>query len=359
MRFLQIKRTEKPQQWHKPKGNVDEGPVLFSEIQFVHHTYGKRKAEEGALQMEKMKKYRACTSIFSRVTEDSIRELCTSLEAGNNASLFTTMMRSNGCQPLPSTSSETEESTVSQHPSSTPDEIVWNRVTVNSQQAIKIEEATRGQSDCAMWFQERSVRITASFFGRVCRRLATTPPDALVNSIINQKVHRSMPTACAWGKNNEVRAMDAYKLNMQEVGHSGLEIRQSGLVINTECAFLGASPDGIVYDPVSEDPNGLLEIKCPYTYRDVNPQEAAQQKTFFCTSENHYLLLKTQHHYYYQVQGQMAICKRKWCDFVVFTNAGISVERIKFNEEFWKNMVTKLKTFYVHSVLPKLSEKLK
>ena len=151
-----------------------------------------------------------------------------------------------------------------------------------------------------------------------------------------------MPTACAWGKNNEVRAMDAYKLNMQEVGHSGLEIRQSGLVINTECAFLGASPDGIVYDPVSEDPNGLLEIKCPYTYRDINPQEAAQQKTFFCTSENHHLLLKTQHHYYYQVQGQMAICKRKWCDFVVFTNAGISVERIK---EFWKNMVTKLKIF--------------
>ena len=86
--------------------------------------------------------------------------------------------------------------------------------------------------------------------------------------------------------------MDAYKLNMQEVGHSGLELRQSGLVINTECAFLGASPDDIVYDPVSEDPNGLLEIKCPYTYRDVNPQEAAQQKTFFCTSENHYLLLK-------------------------------------------------------------------
>ena len=135
--------TEKPQQWHKPKGNVDEGPVLFSEIQFVHHTYGKRKAEEGALQMEKMKQYRACTSIFSRVTEDSIRELCTSLEAGNNASLFTTMMRSNGCQPLPSTSSETEESTVSQHPSSTPDEIVWNRVTVNSQQAIKIDDTAR------------------------------------------------------------------------------------------------------------------------------------------------------------------------------------------------------------------------
>ena len=44
--------TEEPQQWHKPKTNADIEPALFSEIQFVHHAYGKRKAEECALRME-------------------------------------------------------------------------------------------------------------------------------------------------------------------------------------------------------------------------------------------------------------------------------------------------------------------
>ena len=30
--------TEQPQQWHKPKNNVDSGSVLFSDIPFVHHS---------------------------------------------------------------------------------------------------------------------------------------------------------------------------------------------------------------------------------------------------------------------------------------------------------------------------------
>ncbi len=60
-----------------------------------------------------------------------------------------------------------------------------------------------------------------------------------------------------------------------------------------------------------------------------------------------------------QVQGQMAICSRKWCDFVIYTNKGISVQRIKFDESFWKDMLLKLKSFYVTSVLPKLAQKFK
>ena len=59
------------------------------------------------------------------------------------------------------------------------------------------------------------------------------------------------------------------------------KFQESGLVINTEYTFLGASPDGLVHDPVSADANGLLEIKCPYQLKDISPYEAAQQKSFF------------------------------------------------------------------------------
>ena len=37
---------------------------------------------------------------------------------------------------------------------------------------------------------------------------------------------------------------------------------------------------------------------------------------------------------------------RKWFDFVVLTLKGMSVERIKFDEQLWERMFTKLKTFY-------------
>ena len=87
-----------------------------------------------------------------------------------------------------------------------------------------------------------------------------------------------MPAACAWGKNNESKAKDAY---VKTNGHNNLQVSESGLVINTEYTFLGASPDGLVHDPVSADANGLLEIKCPYLLKDISPYEAAQQKSFF------------------------------------------------------------------------------
>ena len=49
------------------------------------------------------------------------------------------------------------------------------------------------------------------------------------------------------------------------------------------------------------------------------------------------LQLKRRHQYYVQVQGQMAITERKWCDFIVYTTKGISVERVLFDPDFWNN----------------------
>ena len=43
------------------------------------------------------------------------------------------------------------------------------------------------------------------------------------------------------------------------------------------------------------------------------------------------------HHYYAQVQGQMAV--GEWCNFVLFTKKGISVERIKFDNSYRENDV--------------------
>jgi len=39
--------------------------------------------------------------------------------------------------------------------------------------------------------------------------------------------------------------------------------------------FLGATPDGTVYDPSnSEQPFEFIEVKCPYTHSEWSPLEA-------------------------------------------------------------------------------------
>ena len=61
-------------------------------------------------------------------------------------------------------------------------------------------------------------------------------------------MYRSMPLSCAWGKDNEDRALSAYKQEWHEREHSSLEVAMSGLVINPEYSWLGANPDGVVHD---------------------------------------------------------------------------------------------------------------
>ena len=40
--------TDTPQQWNRPRNIPDDGPILFSEIQFVHCSFRKLKAEVAA-----------------------------------------------------------------------------------------------------------------------------------------------------------------------------------------------------------------------------------------------------------------------------------------------------------------------
>ena len=104
-------------------------------------------------------------------------------------------MRANDCKPLAieaasppnlQVDENTPVSSVVPCASLTPEEVVLNRISVTPGQAIAIEAKTRGQSGCSSWYEERQWRITASFFGRVCKRSPSTSPFSLVNSITNQ-----------------------------------------------------------------------------------------------------------------------------------------------------------------------------
>ena len=56
--------------------------------------------------------------------------------------------------------------------------------------------------------------------------------------------------------------------------------------------------------------------------------------------------LKRTHKYYSQVQGLMGVTGAKWCDFVVYTSRGMSIERIPFDPQFWNELKGTLKMYY-------------
>ena len=55
--------------------------------------------------------------------------------------------------------------------------------------------------------------------------------------------------------------------------------------------------------------------------------------------------LKKETTWYYQVQGQMAITGIHHTDLVIYTNKGILIVPVEFNEQFWLQILDKLHLF--------------
>ena len=104
----------------------------------------------------------------------------------------------------------------------------------------------------------RQYRITSSLFGNIITQRAITPPDSLVLRIIQP---RSFSTAATrYGIEDEQVASKNYITYQQSHGHPELAASASGFIINPAYPFLGASPNGAVYDPSnSQQPFGFVD----------------------------------------------------------------------------------------------------
>ena len=160
----------------------------------------------------------------------------------------------------------------------------------------EIERETRSQRDSPLWYSVRRCRITASHFGAVLRRRDDTPPDSLVLTILQQKQFSSVATS--WGIKNEANAVKLYVVYQQAHGHENLMVTPSGFQICKSQSYLGASPDGAVYDPTDvHQPFGFLEVKCPYSNRNDTPKQACASSGFCCILEQDEVTLRRTHPY--------------------------------------------------------------
>jgi len=228
---------------------------------------------------------------------------------------------------------------------------VKKKLAVTPELQKLVEQKTKQQNKCPLWYQLRSYRLTSSF-GRIAKR--KNKFESLATQLTHEKQfsHTSVPSL-RWGVEHEDEARCQYEQELHK-SHPTLKVVCSGLWIDIERSWLASSPDGLVYD--QDELLGVLEIKCPFSAREMTPIEAAQKlPSFPCQVIGGNLSLKRNHDYFFQVQGQLAITHAQWCDFCVYTPHGFSLERIMFDESFWKSVVCKLDDFYCKFIVPAIS----
>ena len=63
--------------------------------------------------------------------------------------------------------------------------------------------------------------------------------------------------------------------------------------------------------------------------------------------EDSLLHLPHNHSYYAQVQGEMALMNVEWCDFAVYSNGEVIVDRNVADYDYWTELNDKLDNFYM------------
>ncbi|KAK3926637.1 Exonuclease [Frankliniella fusca] len=111
------------------------------------------------------------------------------------------------------------------------------------------------------WLGARKIRLTASTFGPVVRRMKGRSCKKLERDMVHSK--KSPTPAMKHGIDMEDTARRHFEQTY------GRAVVQTGLVVHRDLPFLAASPDGLIGD------DELLEIKCPTSGVDFKSAEEA------------------------------------------------------------------------------------
>ena len=200
-------------------------------------------------------------------------------------------------------------------------------------------------------------RITASKFKDATNKISDNYD--IINSEKSRTVianvcgyySRYESKATRWGLMNEHVARKLY-IKLNKSNHRDFIVVEPGFYIDIDNPFIGASPDGLVNCSCHEP--GLLEIKCPWTFRALTIEVYTSKKDSCLVIKNGHIQLKRNHAYYYQIQCQMLCTGRKWCDFFLCTTRNSFLEKIPYDISFMEVAIKKAKLVYEALIMPEI-----
>jgi putative phage-type endonuclease len=180
------------------------------------------------------------------------------------------------------------------------------------------------------WYQARLGKATASRISDVLAKVKTGEAasrknykmELVVQRLTGQPGESFTNAAMEWGTATEPQARMAYE------AHTGTFVEEKGFIDHPTIEGFGCSPDGLVGD------DGLIEIKCMNTANHVETVIEGKPPS----------------RYIPQMQCQMAVTGRKFCDFVAFDprlpeDLQLLVVRVDRDQEYIDQMEVEVRQF--------------
>ena len=223
-----------------------------------------------------------------------------------------------------------------------------------------LSDATTGQGDSDMWFEQRAGRITASILSEVVKKVSDTGVishrnNSLLKKIMNYESRSFYSPAIHWGKYNEQFAKDKFfKLNRRK--HRNLQLKQCGLILFDKNPIFAGTPDSLLICQCCG--TYPLEVKNPYKYRNLSINKLAEQPdSCLHFDQLGQVKLKEHHPYYYQVQAQILAAHSQMGYFAIKTASqynNFHHEKISFNPSFTEGAIRKSTIFFEKVVIPEI-----
>jgi len=196
--------------------------------------------------------------------------------------------------------------------------------TSQDREAAQIAQGTKE------WHQLRLGKVTASRVADILAKTKTGPSASRQNYLIELALQRTTGiiqesysnAAMEWGTQTEPQARVAYEVRTNNF------VDQVAFIDHPNIDWFGCSPDGLVSD------RGLVEIKCPNS----------------TTHWEYFKYNRPPTKYVIQMQAQLAVTGRDWCDFVSFDprmpdSSQLLVVRVDRDEAFIAEMEAEIKQF--------------
>ncbi|RZZ85651.1 lambda exonuclease family protein [Pseudoxanthomonas winnipegensis] len=174
------------------------------------------------------------------------------------------------------------------------------------------------------WLALRTGKLTGSRFADLMAVTRSGPSASRANLIVAVALERLTGEPEQTFQNDAMRrgtALEPFARGAYEA-LTGELVEQVSFVTHPSLDFVGVSPDGLIGD------DGLIEVKCP----------ASQHK--------HLLALRDGSHakeYRWQIQGQLWVTGRQWCDAVSYdprfpSGLQLAITRVQRDEKAIKEL---------------------